>query len=135
MPYSFTLNGQQAASEAPGLTPLVAVLRDELGLRGAKLGCGEGRCGACTVLLDGRPTRSCVTPVRAAAGRQVRTIEGLATGDRLHPLQEAFLREDALQCGYCTPGIASAFDVSIATMRAAGTAERRILPVSAPGSV
>jgi aerobic-type carbon monoxide dehydrogenase small subunit (CoxS/CutS family) len=99
------INGTRRRIDADAERPLLSVLRDDLDLTGSKYGCGEGRCGACTVLLDGRPTRSCVTPVRAAAGRQVRTIEGLATGDRLHPLQEAFLREDALQCGYCTPGM------------------------------
>jgi aerobic-type carbon monoxide dehydrogenase small subunit (CoxS/CutS family) len=99
------VNGTRRRIDADAERPLLSVLRDDLDLTGSKYGCGEGRCGACTVLLDGRPTRSCVTPMRAAAGRQVRTIEGLATGDRLHPLQEAFLRADALQCGYCTSGM------------------------------
>ena len=99
------VNGARRRIDADAERPLLSVLRDDLDLTGCKYGCGEGRCGACTVLLDGRPTRSCVTPVRATAGKQVRTIEGLATGDRLHPLQEAFLRADALQCGYCTPGM------------------------------
>jgi aerobic-type carbon monoxide dehydrogenase small subunit (CoxS/CutS family) len=99
------VNGTRRRIDADAERPLLSVLRDDLDLTGSKYGCGEGRCGACTVLLDGRPTRSCVTPVRAAAGREVRTIEGLATGERLHPLQEAFLRADALQCGYCTPGM------------------------------
>jgi aerobic-type carbon monoxide dehydrogenase small subunit (CoxS/CutS family) len=99
------VNGVRRRIDADAERPLLSVLRDDLDLTGCKYGCGEGRCGACTVLLDGRPTRSCVTPLRATAGKQVRTIEGLATGDRLHPLQEAFLRADALQCGYCTPGM------------------------------
>ena len=99
------VNGARRRIDADAERPLLSVLRDDLDLTGCKYGCGEGRCGACTVLLDGRPARSCVTPVRATAGKQVRTIEGLATGDRLHPLQEAFLRCDALQCGYCTPGM------------------------------
>ena len=99
------VNGAGRAVDAdPGRT-LLSVLRDDLGLTGAKYGCGEGRCRACTVLLDGRPVRSCTTLVGAAAGKQVRTIEGLADGDRLHPLQQAFLDADALQCGYCTPGM------------------------------
>jgi nicotinate dehydrogenase subunit A len=99
------VNGTRRRLDADAERPLLSVLRDDLDLTGSKYGCGEGRCGACTVLLDGRPTRSCVTPLRAAAGRQVRTVEGLASGDRLHPLQEAFLRADAFQCGYCTPGM------------------------------
>ncbi len=81
------------------------VLREQLGLTGSKIGCGEGQCGACTVLIDGQPTRSCVTPVSAVAGKQVLTIEGLAQNGELHPLQQAFLDHDALQCGYCTPGM------------------------------
>jgi aerobic-type carbon monoxide dehydrogenase small subunit (CoxS/CutS family) len=99
------VNGARRRCDADAERPLLSVLRDDLDLTGSKYGCGEGRCGACTVLLDGRPVRSCTTPLGTAAGRQVRTIEGLARGDRLHPLQEAFLRADALQCGYCTPGM------------------------------
>src|SRR5438105_7376256 len=99
------VNGTRRRIDADGDRPLLSVLRDDLDLTGSKYGCGEGRCGACTVLIDGRPTRSCVTPVSSAADKPVRTIEGLANGDRLHPLQEAFLRADALQCGYCTSGM------------------------------
>ena len=84
---------------------LLSVLRDDLDLTGAKYGCGEGQCGACTVLIDGKATRSCITAVSAAAGKQITTIEGLEKGGRLHPLQEAFLEAGALQCGYCTPGM------------------------------
>jgi nicotinate dehydrogenase subunit A len=84
---------------------LLRVLREDLGLTGAKPACGEGTCGACSVLVDGRVTRSCVTPAAAVAGRRVVTIEGLAQDARLHPLQEAFLEAEALQCGYCTPGM------------------------------
>ena len=99
------VNGERRPIDADAERPLLSVLRDDLDLTGSKYGCGEGRCGACTVLIDGRPTRSCVTPVSSAAGKTVRTIEGLASADRLHPLQEAFLRADALQCGYCTSGM------------------------------
>jgi aerobic-type carbon monoxide dehydrogenase small subunit (CoxS/CutS family) len=99
------VNGSRQRIDAAGERPLLSVLRDDLDLTGTKYGCGEGRCGACTVLIDGRPARSCVTPVSATAGKPVRTIEGLARGDRLHPLQEAFLHADALQCGYCTSGM------------------------------
>jgi aerobic-type carbon monoxide dehydrogenase small subunit (CoxS/CutS family) len=99
------VNGARRRIDADPARSLLSVLRDDLDLTGSKYGCGEGRCGACTVLIDGRPTRSCTTAVSATTGKQVRTIEGLARGDRLHPLQEAFLRADALQCGYCTPGM------------------------------
>src|SRR5437660_1494078 len=86
-------------------TSLLSVLRDELDLTGAKYGCGEGQCGACTVLIDGSAVRSCRTPVRVTAGKQITTIEGLAKDGRLHPLQQAFLEADAMQCAYCTPGM------------------------------
>src|SRR2546426_4261783 len=84
---------------------LLSVLRDDLDLTGAKYGCGEGQCGACTVLLDGEAVRSCITPVSQAAVRRITTIEGLERDGRLHPLQEAFLETGAMQCGYCTPGM------------------------------
>jgi aerobic-type carbon monoxide dehydrogenase small subunit (CoxS/CutS family) len=94
---------------------LLSVLRYDLNLTGSKYGCGEGRCGACTVLLDGQAARSCVTPLKAAAGKPITTVEGLATGDRLHPVQEAFLEAEAFQCGYCTPGMVVA---TVALLRA-----------------
>ena len=84
---------------------LLRVLRDDLDLTGTKYGCGEGQCGACTVLVEGSAVRSCRTPVRAVAGKQITTIEGLAKNGRLHPLQQAFLDADAMQCAYCTPGM------------------------------
>lgn len=84
---------------------LLWVLRDELDLIGAKYGCGEGQCGACTVLIEGAPVRSCITRVGAVAGKEITTIEGLEQGAKLHPVQEAFIEADALQCGYCTPGM------------------------------
>jgi aerobic-type carbon monoxide dehydrogenase small subunit (CoxS/CutS family) len=99
------VNGARRRIDADADRSLLSVLRDDLDLTGSKYGCGEGRCGACTVLIDGRATRSCTTAVSAAAGKTVRTLEGLASADRLHPLQEAFLRADALQCGYCTSGM------------------------------
>ena len=85
--------------------PLLDVLREDLALTGCKIGCGEGACGACTVLIDGQSTRSCITPLSAALGREVLTVEALAAHGHLHPLQQAFLDADALQCGYCTPGM------------------------------
>jgi aerobic-type carbon monoxide dehydrogenase small subunit (CoxS/CutS family) len=83
---------------------LLSVLRHELELTGTKYGCGEGNCGACTVLIDGEATRSCITPVTSASGRDITTIEGLADGDTLHPVQEAFVEHTAFQCAYCTSG-------------------------------
>jgi len=99
------VNGSRRTLAADGERTLLSVLRDDLDLTGSKYGCGEGRCGACTVLLDGQPTRSCVTRLDAVGDKKIRTIEGLAEGDKLHPLQEAFLKADALQCGYCTTGM------------------------------
>ena len=99
------VNGAAKPLDADPARTLLSVLRDDLGLTGTKYGCGEAHCGACTVLLDGKPVRSCSTSVGTAAGKKVSTIEGLAPGDRLHPLQEAFLAAGALQCGYCTPGM------------------------------
>jgi len=87
---------------------LLSVLREDLGLTGSKFGCGEGQCGACTVLVDGQAMRSCVTRVGVLAGKEITTIEGLAPGERLHPVQEAFLEAEAFQCGYCTPGMVMA---------------------------
>src|SRR5438045_5100126 len=99
------INGAQVEVKPLPDASLLEVLRDEAGLTGAKYGCGEGRCGACTVLVDGQPVRSCSTRVEDAAEKKVRTIEGLAVGEKLHALQEAFLAVGALQCGYCTPGM------------------------------
>jgi aerobic-type carbon monoxide dehydrogenase small subunit (CoxS/CutS family) len=84
---------------------LLGVLRDDLDLTGTKYGCGEGQCAACTVLVDGVATKSCITKLSAVAGKQIVTIEGLAASGKLHPMQQAFLDHDALQCGYCTPGM------------------------------
>jgi isoquinoline 1-oxidoreductase alpha subunit len=101
----FTVNGRKSRVTVDTDRSLLSVLRDELDLTGTKYGCGEGQCGACTVLIDGQPARSCLTPVAAVAGKQIMTIEGLEQGGRLHPLQEAFIEAGAMQCGYCTPGM------------------------------
>ena len=101
----FTLNGKAASFAVdPGRT-LLWVLRYDLGLTGTKYGCGEGLCGACTVIVDGKAVRSCLLEMNAVAGKAVTTIEGLAKNGELHPLQKAFVEHDALQCGYCTPGM------------------------------
>ena len=102
---SLTVNGQVRTVTTDPQRPLVEVLREDLHLTGTKVGCGEGKCGACTVLLDGKTIRSCNTPVGDAANKSITTIESLAVGDKLHPVQEAFLAENAFQCGYCTPGM------------------------------
>ena len=100
-----TINGQRTSIQSDPERPLLWVLRNELDLTGAKYGCGEGQCGACTVLVDGVVHRSCITPVYTVAGRDITTVEGLADGERLHPVQQAFIDCDAMQCGYCTCGM------------------------------
>jgi aerobic-type carbon monoxide dehydrogenase small subunit (CoxS/CutS family) len=100
-----TINGQKRTIHSDPERPLLWVLRNELDLTGAKYGCGEGQCGACTVLVDGVAHRSCITPVYTVTGREITTVEGLADGERLHPVQQAFLDCDAMQCGYCTGGM------------------------------
>jgi len=99
------VNGNKLRIDADTDRSLLSILRDDLDLTGSKYGCGEGQCGACTVLIDGQATRSCITKLGAAAGKKITTIEGIEKNGRLHPLQEAFLEADALQCGYCTPGM------------------------------
>ena len=99
------VNGSQKQAEALPDETLLSVLRNGLGLTGTKYGCGEGQCGACTVLLDGKAVRSCRTPAALATGKKIITIEGLSPNGGLHPVQQAFLDEEAFQCGYCTPGM------------------------------
>jgi aerobic carbon-monoxide dehydrogenase small subunit len=99
------VNGKRRTVTTDGERPLLDVLREDLGLTGTKYGCGEGRCGACTVLVDGKRVHSCMTPAASVDGKTVTTIEGLANSGKLHPVQEAFLAEGAMQCGYCTAGM------------------------------
>jgi aerobic-type carbon monoxide dehydrogenase small subunit (CoxS/CutS family) len=106
--YTLQVNGRSHQVEGEANDSLLSVLRYDLGLTGSKYGCGEGHCGACTVLVDGQVTRSCVTGIGRVAGKSVTTIEGVAEGDRLHAVQQAFLETEAFQCGYCTPGMVMA---------------------------
>ena len=101
----FTVNGRTQRVSTDSRRTLLDVLRENLGLTGTKYGCGEGQCRACTVLLDGKPVASCQTTMDEVGGKTIETIEGLATGDKLHPVQEAFVAEGAIQCGYCVPGM------------------------------
>ena len=100
-----TVNGKPYTVDIDPQTSLLNVLREDLDLTGSKYGCGEGQCGACTVLLDGKAQRSCITRVGAVSQKQITTIEGLANGEHLHPVQQAFLEAGAMQCGYCTSGM------------------------------
>ena len=102
---TFTVNGQSRSVSTDPQRPLLDVLREELQLTGPKYGCGEGQCRACTVLVNGKSVASCVTPVSSVDKQEILTIEGLANGDKLHPVQQAFLTENAFQCGYCTAGM------------------------------
>ena len=102
---TLNVNGKKLTVDIDSTVSLLSVLRNDLSLTGSKYGCGEGQCGACTVLLDGQPIRSCTTQVGRAAGKQIVTIEGLEKDGKLHPLQEAFIKADAMQCAYCTSGM------------------------------
>ena len=113
-PIAATINGRRQSLHVDPRRPLLWVLRNELDLTGAKFGCGEGQCGACTVLIEGVAQRSCLTPVSAIENKEVSTIEGLADGEQLHAVQTAFIEADAMQCGYCTPGMILA---SVALLR------------------
>lgn len=101
----FTLNGKKTSIRVDGDRSLLTVLRNEFSLTGTKYGCGEGVCGTCTVLIDNKAGRSCVTTIGSVKGREVVTIEGLSNGENLHPMQKAFINHEAIQCGFCTPGM------------------------------
>ena len=103
--FHITVNGREVAVNAEPNTILLNVLRDQLDLTGAKCGCNTGDCGACTVIMNGEAVRSCIVPMRNADGKDITTIEGLADGPRLHPIQQAFIDAGAIQCGFCTPGM------------------------------
>ena len=103
--FTLNINGKNYTVDAPQDETLLSVIRNRLDLTGTKYGCGEGQCGACTVLMDGAPTRSCSIPAAAAAGTKITTIEGLDQSGHLTPVQDAFLKEGAFQCGYCTSGM------------------------------
>jgi aerobic-type carbon monoxide dehydrogenase small subunit (CoxS/CutS family) len=100
-----SINEKSYAVDADPQTSLLAILREDLDLTGSKYGCGEGQCGACTVLIDGKAQRSCITRAGSVVGKRITTIEGLVKGDRLHPVQQAFIDESAMQCAYCTSGM------------------------------
>ncbi len=105
MRYTLLVNGARHEVDVARNATLLSVLRDDLGLTGTRYGCGRGQCGACNVMVDGRAVASCLLPIEQASGADITTVEGLATGDVLHPVQEAFVAEDAMQCGYCTSGM------------------------------
>lgn len=117
----FTVNGQPQSVTTDSRRSLLDVLREDLHLTGTKYGCGEGECRACTVLVDGKPVQSCLTGVASIAGKKIETIEGLAHGTELHPVQKAFLEEGAMQCGYCVPGMIL---TSVALLRRNATPNR-----------
>ena len=106
--FTLRINGRTHEVEADSDDSLLSILRDDLGLTGSKYGCGEGHCGACTVLVDDHAVRSCVSPIGRLAGKSITTIEAIADGDTLHPVQQAMLETEAFQCGYCTPGMVMA---------------------------
>jgi carbon-monoxide dehydrogenase small subunit len=115
MTFAFTVNGAPVEVEVEGTRRLLDVLREDLGLTGTKEGCGEGECGACSVLLDGAVVDACLVPVSHARGASVRTVEGMAEGERLSPLQQAFLETGGAQCGICTPGMLIAGEAFLAS--------------------
>jgi aerobic-type carbon monoxide dehydrogenase small subunit (CoxS/CutS family) len=106
--FTLRINGRTHEVEGDSDDSLLSILRDDLGLTGSKYGCGEGHCGACTVLVEDQAVRSCVSQIGRLAGKSITTIEGIATGDELHPVQQAMLETEAFQCGYCTPGMVMA---------------------------
>jgi nicotinate dehydrogenase subunit A len=125
MQVNLNVNGASRVIEADGETPLLYVLRNDLKLKGARFGCGLGQCGTCTVIVDGKPVQSCDVPVSAVAGKSITTIEGIGRAEALHPLQQAFLDEQAAQCGYCANGIIMAAKALLDERPGASDAEIR----------
>ncbi|HTQ85162.1 MAG TPA: (2Fe-2S)-binding protein [Candidatus Solibacter sp.] len=132
MSLDLEVNGHRFTVTADPETPLLWVLREELGLTGTKYGCGEGQCGACTVLVGGNPRRSCQVPLRAAAGKSITTIEGLEQNGKLHPVQQAFLDAGAFQCACCTPGM---IVTSVALLRQNSTPSPRQIAQFLDGNI
>src|SRR3981081_2743203 len=130
MRLTLTVNGSTHEVDPPPNASLPSVLRDDLGLTGTRFGCGTGQCGACFVIADGRAVASCLMPARQAAEREITTVEGLAQGEVLHPVQEAFITEDAMQCGYCTSGMIVSAAALLA--RDAAPADATARPAPAP---
>jgi aerobic-type carbon monoxide dehydrogenase small subunit (CoxS/CutS family) len=128
----FTLNGKAQRLSTESRRTLLDVLREDLDLTGTKYGCGEGQCRACTVLIDGKPVRSCLTEISEAEGKKIETIEGLAAGGRLHPVQEAFVKEGAMQCGYCVPGMVL---TTVALLRRNATPTREQIIAALNGNI
>jgi aerobic-type carbon monoxide dehydrogenase small subunit (CoxS/CutS family) len=125
MTIHFTLNGAQVETECDAMTPLLYLLRDNFGLTGTKEGCGEGECGACSVLLNGRVVNSCITPAAAVSGSSVETIEGIAASESGRRIADAFARAGAVQCGFCTPGFVVAIEALLRADRPVSPAEIR----------
>ena len=126
MSISIEVNGRVRAVDADGETPLLYALRNDLKLKGARFGCGLGVCGACTVVIEGKPVQSCDISLAAVAGKRITTIEGIGSADRLHALQDAFLEEQAAQCGYCTSGMIVSAAALLASKPKATEAEIRL---------
>jgi carbon-monoxide dehydrogenase small subunit len=133
--YGLNVNGEAVEVEAPGMRRLLDVLREDLGLTGTKEGCGEGECGACSVLVDGDVVDSCMVPLCQVEGADVRTVEGLTDGDRLGVLQQAFLETGGAQCGICTPGMLIAGDAYLATLPSGAAADAEAIRTAIAGNL
>lgn len=135
MSYRLTVNGDPVELDVPGMRRLLDVLREELGLTGTKEGCGEGECGACSVLVDGAVVDACLVPLCQVEGRAVQTVEGLADGQRLDLLQAAFLETGGAQCGICTPGMLMAGHAYLATLQPGAAADEEAIRTAIAGNL